>query len=123
MLSADKKCNHSLYDCKECLKNKNMKSAQAKLPVKNVCWKAKATSMGLYKEKILKDITNKIVKNLDDQFQKNFRTTFTKQFNKVNKEIINKSVSSEKEVIKSVKQDIEKQWKETSVERLENCIF
>ena len=119
-LSNKKKAEHSYIDCNGCLKDAKLKAVQAKFPVKSIRLKAKATKAGLYKERILSDITNQIVNNANTYFQENHKTSFVKQ--------AKKHVESFKEIdqtkfTKQVVKDIESQYNETSLDRLDKLNY
>ena len=52
------------------MNNKKLKIALSSLPSKSNKLISKATKAGLYKEKILKDLTNKVVGELKATYQK-----------------------------------------------------
>ena len=115
-LSNTKKETHSLKDCNNCLKAKALKEQLSKFPINNWNLKAKANKAGLFKEKVLADITNQIVNNLDAEYQSNYRTTFTVQAKKhvpsINQEKLNKQA-----LAKEITNDSENQYRESDVDR------
>lgn len=112
---------HSLYDCDGCLKNEKLKYMLAEFPIKkgNVRFKARAKSAGLVKAQVLRNITSNIVNKLNEDYKRDYNTTFTGQICKQHK---NNSPDEVKSIARATKQDIEKQWKETAVERY-TCSF
>ena len=89
---------------------------------------AKANKYNLFQNKILADKTNTIVNDLNIEYKENYNTTFTEQYtllkqDEQNKENLAKQHKQKKQNLataKSIKQDIEKQWEETSVERYDH---
>ena len=63
-LTQTKKAEHSLESCSGCMNNKKLKIALSSLPSNSNKLISKAIKAGLYKEKILKDVTNKVVGEL-----------------------------------------------------------
>ena len=78
-LSPTKKAEHSLESCSGCMNNKKLKIALSSLPSKPNKLISKVTKAGLYKEKILKDVTNIAVGELKTTYQKEFRVDFVTQ--------------------------------------------
>ena len=110
------KSKHKFENCDGCLKNKIFKNELAKFPIKMPFFRKKAEEAGLFKEKVLRDITQKTLNNLDQQFKNDYGTSFTTQIKKV---IQTETPKLNKEdIIRSTKENIEQQWKETAVERL-----
>ena len=64
------------------MNNKKLKIALSSLPSKSNKLISKATKAGLYKEKILKDLTNKVVGELKATYQKEFCVDFVTQAKK-----------------------------------------
>ena len=64
------------------MNNKKLKTALSSFPSKSNKLISKATKAGLYKEKILKDVTNKVVGELNTTYQKEFRVDFVTQAKK-----------------------------------------
>ena len=64
------------------MNNKKLKIALSSLPSKSNKLISKVTKAGLYKEKILKDVTNKAVGELKTTYQKEFRVDFVTQAKK-----------------------------------------
>ena len=64
------------------MNNKKLKIALSSLPSKSNKLISKATKAGLYKEKILKDLTNKVVGELKATYQKEFCVDFVIQAKK-----------------------------------------
>ena len=81
-LSPTKKSQHSLESCSDCMNEKKLKIAVSSLPSKSNKLITNATKKGLYKEKILKDVTNKVVGELKITYQKEFRVDFVTQAKK-----------------------------------------
>ena len=75
-LSPTKKSEHSLERSSGCMNNKKLKIALSSLPSKSNKLISNATKTGLYKEKILNDVTNKVVGKLKATYQKEFRVDF-----------------------------------------------
>ena len=77
---------------------------------------SKATKAGLYKEKILKDETNKVVGQLNTTYQKEFRVDFVTQAKKYVPEFA--AVKADlKKLAEDIVHDIENQYPETSLKR------
>ena len=57
-LSEKKKSMHSIEKCMGCLKGTDFKEVLVKLPIKSIRFISKANKAGLFKKKILEDITN-----------------------------------------------------------------
>ena len=81
-LSPTKKAEHSLESCSGCMNNKKLKIALSSLPSRSNNLISKATKAGLYKEKILKDVTNKVVGKQKTTYQKELRVDFVTQAKK-----------------------------------------
>ena len=77
------KSKHKFENCDGCLKNKIFKNELAKFPIKMPFFRKKAEEAGLFKEKVLRDITQKTLNNLDQQFKNDYGTSFTTQIKKV----------------------------------------
>ena len=86
-----KKREHSLFDCKGCLKNKNFKHGLSMFPIPNV-FKAKAQRLGLIR-KPLQDISNISPGVAQKQREKRIKRDLVKKIEKV-KEITSYMVSS-----------------------------
>ena len=77
---------------------------------------SKATKAGLFKENILKDVTNKVVDELKATYRKEFRMDFLTQAKKYVPEFA--AVKADlKKLAKDVVNDIENQYHETSLKR------
>ena len=115
-LSEEIKSKHTFSDCKGCLQDEKYKNGLAELPIKKSCakFKAKAKQYGLIKPKILADITTKIVNDLDQEYNEKYNTTFSKQI-QLNSE--RKKPTADSSIARKTIQNVEKQWKETAVER------
>ena len=94
-----------------------LQSGLSKFPVKSKLLKKKAKELGLIDKEVLSDITNNIIETLDTDFKKDFGVSFTHQIKqKFKKNAVDKD--KEKQAVgKEIKLNVEKQWKETSVER------
>ena len=77
---------------------------------------SKATKAGLYKEKILKDVTNKVVGELNTTYQKEFRVDFVTQAKKYVPEFAAVKPDNKK-LAKDLVKDIENQYHETWLKR------
>ena len=98
------------------MNNKKLKTALSSLPSKSNKLISKATKAGLYKEKILKDVTNKVVGELNTTYQKEFRVDFVTQAKKYVPEFA--AVKADlKKLAKDVVNGIENQYHETSLKR------
>ena len=75
---------------------------------------SKATKAGLYKEKILKDVTNKVVGELKTTYQKEIRVDFVSQAKKYVPESTAVKADLNK-LAKDVVYDIENQYHEISL--------
>ena len=64
------------------MNEKKLKITVSSLPSKSNKLITNATKKGLYKEKILKDVTNKVVGELKITYQKEFRVDFVTQAKK-----------------------------------------
>ena len=64
-----------MFDCKGCFKNKTLKIALSKFPIKSKVYGSKANA-GLFKETELKEVTNTIINNLDKSFQSKYQNYF-----------------------------------------------
>ena len=112
---ASKRSIHSIQECKGCFRDAYLKSYLAKFPINDIKYKGKATKAGLFKEKILSDITNIKVLEMNQEFRTMYNTSFVKQAKKyvdTFKEIKSKEMSS---IGKGVTKDCEKQFAETKV--------
>ena len=115
-LITKKKSEHSLESCSGCMNNKKLKTALSSLPSKSNKLTSKATKAGLYKDKILKDVTNKVVGELNTTYQKEFRVDFVTQAKKYVPEFAAVKAGLKK-LAKDVVNDIENQYHETSLKR------
>ena len=91
-----------------------MKIELAKFPIKSANLKNKAQKAGLFKEKILHDVTNKTLDDLNKQFKNKYNTKFATQVKKI---IYPEKTLDEENIIRAAKHNIEQRWKETSVEK------
>ena len=78
-LSDKKKLTHRLDNCRGCLDDNNLKQSLGKFPIRNKKQNTLAIEAGLFREKILCDVTNRTVDELDRTYKEVFKTTFTKQ--------------------------------------------
>ena len=116
-----KKVEFAIWQCEVTTSNteeqrfqSSLKIELGKFPIKCANLKNKAQTVGLFKEKILHDVTNKTLDDLNKQFKKKYNTKFTTQVKKV----IYPEKMLDKEIItRAAKHNIEQRWKETSVER------
>ena len=115
-LSNDEKMKHSIVDCDGCIKKKVFRDQLANIPIHSRQLHAKATKAGLFRERILADITNKIVENLDAQYQQEYRTTFSTQAKKHVPELQPERLDKVK-LAKSIVTDCENQYRETDLDR------
>ena len=117
--SEKKKRMHSLHDCKGCLGDKELKAHLSKFPINSRKLQGKAQNGGLFKEKVLEDITNTVVKSLDQKFQETYNTSFTKQLERKRRKEEHEEKKQKADIVlaRQIKSDIETQWKGTSVER------
>ena len=113
LLSDNAKSQHQIQNCDGCLKS-SLKIELGKFPIKSVNLKKKAQKAGLFKEKILHDVTNKTLDDLNKQFKNKYNTKFTTQVKKI---IYPDKMLDKENIIRAAKHNIEQQWKETSVER------
>ena len=111
---------HSLFQCKGCLSDHELQSGLSKFPVKSKLLKKKAKELGLIDKEVLSDITNNIIETLDTDFKKDFGVSFTHQIKQKFKKNAVDKVKEKQAVGKEIKLNVEKQWKETSVER---CVY
>ena len=117
-LTENKKAMHSVINCQGCFKDANLKAVLAKLPIKSIKQNAKAKKSGLFKEKVLSDVTNKRVNELNEEFRASFSTNFVKQAKKYVPQFKeNKSKDVITSVGKSVVKECKDQFSETSVIR------
>ena len=113
LLSDNAKWQYQIQKSNGYLKS-SLKTELGKFPIKCANLKNKAQKVGLFKEKILHDVTNKTLDDLNKQFKKKYNTKFTTQVKKV----IYPEKMLDKEIItRAAKHNIEQRWKETSVER------
>ena len=77
---------------------------------------SKATRTGLYKEQILKDVTNKVVGELKTTYQKEFRVDFVTQAKKYVPEFAVVKADLKK-LAKDVVNNIENQYHQTLLKR------
>ena len=82
LLSDNAKSQHQIQNCDGCLKS-SLKIELGKFPIKSVNLKKKAQKAGLFKEKILHDVTNKTLDDLNKQFKNKYNTKFTTQVKKI----------------------------------------
>ena len=78
-LSFEDKCTHSLMNCDGCMKKTNYRNVLAKFPTRDKKLQQKAAKRGLYRDRVLADITNTLVKTLNNSFKNVFNETFTSQ--------------------------------------------
>ena len=98
------------------MNNKQLKIAFSSLPSKSNKVTSKATKAGLYKEKILKGVTNKVAGELKTTYQKEFRVDFVTQAKKYVPEF--SAVKADLKILaKDVVNDIENQYHETLLKR------
>ena len=113
MLSDNAKSQHQIQNCDGSLKC-SLKIELGKFPIKSANLKNKAQKAGLFKEKILHNITKKTLDDLNQQFKNKYNTKFTMQVKKI---IYPDKMMDKENIIRAAKHNIEQQWKETSVER------
>ena len=113
LLSDNAKSQHQIQNCDGCLKS-SLKIELGKFPIKSVNLKKKAQKAGLFKEKILHDVTNKTLDDLNKQFKNKYNTKFATQVKKI---IYPEKTLDEENIIRAAKHNIEQRWKETSVEK------
>ena len=94
------------------MNNKKLKIALSSLPSKSNKLISKAAKAGVYKEKILKNVTNKVVGELKTTYQKEFRVDFVTQAKKYVPEF-----AVDKAEIKDVVNNTENQYYQTLLKR------
>ena len=92
----------------------SLKIELSKFPIKGAGLRNKAQKAGLFKEKILHDVTRKTLDDLNKQFKNKYNTKFTTQVKKI---IYPDKMLDKQNIIRAAKHNIEQQWKERSVER------
>ena len=109
MLSENAKSHHQIQTCDGCLKSP-LEIELEKFPIKSANLKNKAQKAGLFKEKILHDVTNKTLDDLNNLFKNKYNTKFTTQVKKI---IYPDKMLDKENIIRAAKHNIEQQWKET----------
>ena len=113
LLSDNAKSQHQIQNCDGCLKS-SLKIKLGKFSIKGAGLKNKAQKSGLFKEKILREVTQKTLDDLDKQFKNKHNTKFTTQVKKI---IYPDKMLDKENIIRAAKHNMKQQWKETSVER------
>ena len=116
LLSGQLKSRQTLENCDGCLKKGIYRSVLAQFPIKSLWLRKKAEKAGLFKEKNLRDITQKTLNKLNKQLKRDHGTSFTTEVKKVFKK--ERKQINKGDIIRATKENIEQQWKETAVERL-----
>ena len=121
-LSDSDKFKHSLVECRGCLDNKEYRQILAKFPTCDSKWRAKVSKQGLFKDKVLSDITNVVVNKLDEVYKSVFNETFTSSAGVTNTPITASNTEArnvrkiQRGTAKLLKTNIENIWTERSVE-------
>ena len=113
LLSDNAKSQHQIQNCDGCLKS-SLKIELGKFPIKSEGLRNKAQKSGLFKEKILHDVTRKTLGDLNKQFKNKYNIKFTTQVKKI---IYPDKMLDKENIIRAAKHSIEQQWKEISVKR------
>ena len=91
-------------------------------PIRDSKWRAKASKVGLFKDKVLSDITNVVVNKLDEVYKSLFNETFTSSAGDANTPNTASNTQArnvrkiQRSTAKLVKTNIENIWAERSVE-------
>ena len=104
LLSGELKSRHSLENCDGCLKKGIYRSVLAQFPIKSLWLRKKAEKAGLFKEKNLRDITQKTLSKLNKQLKQDHGTSFTTDVRKVFKE---RKQMNKGHLIRATKENIE----------------
>ena len=102
--------------------NKEYRQILAKFPTCDSKWRAKASKQGLFKDKVLSDITNVVVNKLDEVYKSVFNETFTSSAGVTNTPITASNTEArnvrkiQRGTAKLLKTNIENIWAERSVE-------
>ena len=116
-MSDTKKLSHSYQDCKGCFKDPVLKNNLTKFPINDMKYKAKSTQAGLFKEKILCDVTNTKVEELNVEYRTKYKTNFVKQAKKHIQQFNQIKPKEMPAIATTVPSECERQFAETSVER------
>ena len=121
-LSDSDKFKHSLVECSGCLDNKEYRQILGKFSIRDSKLRAKASKVGLFKDKVLSDITNVVVNKLDEVYKSLFNETFTSSAGDANTPNTASNTQArnvrkiQRSTAKLVKTNIENIWAERSVE-------
>ena len=78
-LSFNEKKVHSLENCYGCQNKSNYRLMLSKIPIKSKSSMQKAAKAGLFKDKVMSDITNVIVTGLNNAYKEVFNEPFSSQ--------------------------------------------
>ena len=121
-LSDSNKLKHSLVECGGCLDNKEYRQILAKFPIRDLKCRAKDSKQGLFKDKVLSDITNVVVNKLDEVYKNVFNETLTSSAGITNTPTTASNTKAlnvrkiQRSTAKLLKTNIENIWTERSVE-------
>ena len=116
LLSEELKSRHNLENCDGCLKKKIYKLVLAQFPIKRLCLRKKQRRQVCLKKKIFMTLHKKFINNLNKQFKRDRGTSFTTEVKKVFQE--KRKQINKGDIICAAKENVEQQWKETTIERL-----